>query len=37
MILVVVQEPIHVIKFHGQMHQNQRMHIKTDDKVMVFL
>ena len=36
MVLVVVQEPKHVIKFHGLMHQNQRMQIKTDDKVMVF-
>ena len=37
MILVVVQEPIQVIKFHGLMHQTQRMCIKNDDKFMVFL
>ena len=30
MILVVVQEPIYVIKLHRASYQNQRAHIKTD-------
>ena len=30
MILVVVQEPIYVIKLQRALYQNQRAHIKTD-------